>query len=220
MNHAQRSNSFAMLGVLTTLTLFVLSLPLIAFAASDSSDTDTTATKEITKKDNKIIIKKADDKKDDKNKLKKKEFVIKCVGKNKIFDKTKKRCVEEEEAQTLNLDSIYSYGRSLAHAGRYEDAIRVLKLVHDDSDPRVLNYLGYSNRKLGNMDKALSYYHAAVASNPDFSLVREYLGEAYIQLGLLEKAREQLTQIERICGNKTCREYALLTKFMVESQIR
>jgi tetratricopeptide (TPR) repeat protein len=216
MNFAQRSNSFAMLGVLTTLTLFVLSLPLIAFAAGDSNDSGTPNTSKSMKKDGKIIIKKADDKK----KKKKKEFVIKCFGKNKIFDKTKKRCVEEEEAQTLNQDSIYSHGRSLAHAGRYEDAIRVLKLAHDGSDPRVLNYLGYSNRKLGNMDKALIYYHAVVASNPDFSLVREYLGEAYIQLGLLEKAREQLTQIERICGNKTCREYALLTKFMVESQIR
>lgn len=220
MNHPQRSKSFAMLGVLTTLTLFVLSLPVIAFAAGESGDSDTTATSKTMNKDNKIIFKKADDKKDGKKKVKRKEFVIKCFGKNKIFDKTKKRCVKEEESQTLNQDSIYSHGRSLAHAGRYEDAIRVLKLAHDDSDPRVLNYLGYSNRKLGNMDKALIYYHAAVASNPDFSLVREYLGEAYIQLGLLEKAREQLTQIERICGNKACREYALLTKFMVESQVR
>lgn len=216
MNFAQRSNSFAMLGVLTTLTLFVLSLPLVAFAAGDSNDSGTTDTSTKSKK---VIIKKTNDNKAGKKKPKKKEFVIKCFGKNKIFDKTKKRCVEEE-AQTLNQDSIYSHGRSLAHAGRYEDAIRVLKLAHDGSDPRVLNYLGYSNRKLGNMDKALVYYHAAVASNPDFTLVREYLGEAYIQLGLLEKAREQLTQIERICGNKTCREYALLTKFMIESQVR
>ena len=215
MKYPQRTNAFVALGVLATLTLYVLSLPQVAFAAGDSSDSDTADTAKIKKKDN-VIIKKTDDKK----KMKKKEFVIKCFGKNRVFDKTKKKCVEEEESQSLNQDSIYSHGRALAHAGRYEDAIRVLKLARDDRDPRVLNYLGYANRKLGHMDKALNYYHAAVASNPDFTLVREYLGEAYIQLGLLEKAREQLTQIERICGYKTCREYALLTKFMVDSQIR
>jgi len=216
MNFAQRSNTFAIYSVLTTLTLFILSLPMLAFAAGDSDDSDSSDTSKTMKKKDNVIIEKTGDKEE----VKKKEFVIKCFGKNKIFDKTKKKCVDEEESQTLNQDSIYSHGRSLAHAGRYEDAIRVLKLAHDGSDPRVLNYLGYSNRKLGNMDKALDYYHAAVAANPDFSLVREYLGEAYIQLGQLEKAREQLTQIERICGNKTCREYALLTKFMVERQLR
>lgn len=155
----------------------------------------------------------------DNSKPKKKFFVIKCFN-GKIWDKQKKKCIEEEQSDTLNQDSIYDFGRDLARAGKYENAIRVLLLARDQSDPRVLNYLGYSNRKLGNMDKALRYYHAAVASNPDFTLVREYLGEAYIQLGLLEKAREQLTQLERICGSRSCREYSILSKYMVEYQLR
>ncbi|MCG6859528.1 MAG: tetratricopeptide repeat protein [Salaquimonas sp.] len=113
---------------------------------------------------------------------------------------------------------LYNYGRGMAKAGHYEKAIAALKMAPDQEDPRVLNYLGYSNRKLGNMDVALGYYHAAVAQNPDFSLVREYLGEAYIQLGLLEKAREQLSEIERICGSKTCGEYGQLANLIVDSQ--
>jgi tetratricopeptide (TPR) repeat protein len=110
---------------------------------------------------------------------------------------------------------IYDYGKSLAKAGEYELAISTLKLAPDQNDPRLLNYLGYSNRKLGRMDEALGYYHAAIAQNPDFSLVREYLGEAYIQLGMLEKAREQLTEIERICGGRACSEYGQLADMMV-----
>jgi tetratricopeptide (TPR) repeat protein len=113
---------------------------------------------------------------------------------------------------------IYDYGKWLAKAGDFEDAIATLLLAPDQDDPRVLNYLGYSHRKLGKMDAALGYYHAAVAQNPDFSLVREYLGEAYIQLGELEAAREQLTQIERICGGRACDEYGQLADLIVESQ--
>jgi tetratricopeptide (TPR) repeat protein len=114
---------------------------------------------------------------------------------------------------------IYDYGKQLAKAGEFELAIATLKLAPDQEDPRVLNYLGFSHRKLGKMDEALGYYHAAISQNPDFSLVREYLGEAYIQLGMLEQAREQLTEIERICGGRTCGEYGELARLIVDSQI-
>lgn len=121
----------------------------------------------------------------------------------------------EEEKQSL----IYDYGKWLAKQGSYNKAITVLYSAPDQHDPRVLNYLGYSHRKLGKMDEALGYYKAAIAQNPDFSLVREYLGEAYIQLGMLEQAREQLTEIERICGGKSCGEYGQLANLIVDSQI-
>jgi tetratricopeptide (TPR) repeat protein len=138
----------------------------------------------------------------------------------------KGKCVDAAEMQKDDTKSesdqqgmLYDYGRAMAKAGHYEKAIAALKLAPDQTDPRVLNYLGYSNRKLGHMDQALHYYHAAVAQNPDYSLVREYLGEAYIQLGLLEKAREQLSEIERICGSKSCGEYGQLAELMVDRQL-
>lgn len=137
-------------------------------------------------------------------------------GKGKCVKEADLKTKPEEEKQGL----IYDYGRSMAKAGHFEKAIGALKMAPDQDDPRVLNYLGYSNRKLGNMDVALGYYRAAVAKDPDFSLVREYLGEAYIQLGLLEKAREQLSEIERICGSKACGEYGQLANLIVDSQTR
>lgn len=193
------------------LAMPLLMQPALTYAAGESEDSGT-----LTKSDEDKTL---PGKKDDIKKEEKKKFVIKCL-KGKIWDSTKKKCTAEEDTSSLDQDSIYTYGRYLARSEQYDDAIRVLKLAHDQSDPRVLNYLGYSNRKLGNMDEALGYYHAAISANPDFTLVREYLGEAYIQLGQLEKAREQLTQIQRICGNQTCREYAMLTKYMVDHQLR
>lgn len=133
----------------------------------------------------------------------------------------KGKCVEaadlknpEPEKQSM----IYDYGKSLAKSGEYALAISALRMAPDQNDPRVLNYLGYSHRKLGKMDEALGYYQAAIAQDPDFSLVREYLGEAYIQIGLLEQAREQLSEIERICGGRSCGEYGELARLIVDSQ--
>ena len=138
----------------------------------------------------------------------------------RLFGKGK--CVSEADfsgSATEKQSLIYNYGKSRADAGDYTHAIAVLAMAPDQTDPRVLNYLGFSHRKLGRMDEALGYYRAAIAQDPDFSLVREYLGEAYIQLGLLEQAREQLSEIERICGGRECGEYRKLAEVMVDSQI-
>ena len=153
----------------------------------------------------------------DTTKPKKPLFAVKCKE-GKVWVKAKLRCMEEEEAKKLEQSSIYETGRDLAYIGEYDKAIRWLTLAPDQSDPRVNNMLGFSNRKLGNMDVALAHYYKAINADPDYSLVREYLGEAYIQLGMLEKAREQLTEIERICGGRSCEEYGKLAELMVDSQ--
>ena len=169
-----------------------------AFAAGDSDGASATAPKECPKgevwdAEAKTLLGKG-----------------KCVAEADL----KKKPASEQQGM------IYDYGRGMAKAGHYDLAIAALEMAPDQGDPRVLNYLGYSNRKLGKLDVALGYYRAAVAEDPDFSLVREYLGEAYIQLGLLEKAREQLSEIERICGSKACNEYGQLANLIVDSQIR
>lgn len=139
----------------------------------------------------------------------------KCVSETEIKEDKKGASLDIEEQQKL----FYDYGKARANAGDYQHAIAVLRMAPNQDDPRVLNYLGFSHRKLGRMDEALGYYRAAIAADPDFSLVREYLGEAYIQLGLLEKAREQLSEIERICGGRECGEYRQLADLIIDSQI-
>lgn len=207
------TNSTKIASIIPTIALALplLTVPISSFAVGEDGDGTTPAISKCETGLKWNIKEKKCIKKDAKT-------AIKCLGK-RIWDEKAKKCVKEEKSTSIDQDSIYIYGRDLARAGQYENAIRVLFLAHDQSDPRVLNYLGYSNRKMGNFDKALTYYHAAVSANPDFTLVREYLGEAYIHLGQLENAREQLTEIERICGTKDCREYALLAKFMVDYQV-
>lgn len=127
----------------------------------------------------------------------------------KVWDKKTKKCVNASYG-VLDDDSIYEAGRDLAYAGRYDEAIAVLTLAQDKTDERILNFLGYSHRKSGRVLVGLGYYQEAVRNNPEYTLVREYMGEAYLQLGDVASARQQLGEIEKRCG-KDCREYSMLS---------
>ncbi|MCV3242985.1 tetratricopeptide repeat protein [Mesorhizobium sp. ZC-5] len=128
-------------------------------------------------------------------------------AKGKVYDTKSKKCVPKTSA--VDDDSIYETGRSLAMEGRYGEAIEVLSLAKDKTDPRILNYLGYSHRKQGRVLVGLGYYQEALRNNPEYTLVREYMGEAHLQLGDVASAKEQLSEIEKRCG-KGCSEYTEL----------
>jgi tetratricopeptide (TPR) repeat protein len=125
----------------------------------------------------------------------------------KVWDKKQQKCVSKQSK--LDDDSIYEAGRDLAMAGRYGEAIEVLAMAANKQDPRILNYLGYSHRKAGRITVGLGYYQEALRIDPNYTLVREYLGEAYLTLGDVAAAKNQLSEIEKRCGTG-CREYTLL----------
>ena len=124
-----------------------------------------------------------------------------------VFDDASQKCVEKTSLNEH--DRLYDEGRQLARAGRYGEAIVLLSSIADSGDPRVLNYLGYSHRKQGRIDVGLGYYEEALRMNPDFTLAREYMGEAYLQKGDLPAAKAQLSEIESRCG-AACGEYVEL----------
>ena len=130
--------------------------------------------------------------------------------KGEVWDKKQQKCVKPKTGM-IDDTSIYEAGRDLALAGRYDEAITVLTLAADKTDPRILNYLGYSHRKSGRVTVGLGYYQEALRQDPNYTLVREYLGEAHLQIGDVPAAREQLSEIEKRCG-KGCAEYAVLSK--------
>ena len=130
--------------------------------------------------------------------------------KGKVHDKKTNTCKDAQRG-AVDDDSLYEYGRALALQGRYAEALNVLYLAADKSDPRILNYLGYSHRKSGRVSVGLGYYQEALRQDPNYTQVREYMGEAYLQQGNVEAAQEQLSEIERRCG-KGCREYTLLAE--------
>lgn len=135
--------------------------------------------------------------------------VTKCK-KGEVYDTKSKKCAAPKQGM-LDDDNIYEAGHDLAMAGRYDEAIAVLTLAANKKDPRILNYLGYSHRKSGRIVVGLGYYEEALRQNPDYTLVREYLGEARLQMGDVTGAREQLGEIEKRAG-KQSREYGMLSE--------
>ena len=133
--------------------------------------------------------------------------------KKHVWDKRKRKCVAAKRSSNLDDENLYEAARDLAYAKRYDEALTVLHLASNKRDPRILNYLGYATRKSGDVKKGLAYYQAAIDLNPDYTLARSYMGEAYLQLGDLASAKEQLRQIKLRCKG-ACPEYAAL-----ESQI-
>jgi tetratricopeptide (TPR) repeat protein len=134
----------------------------------------------------------------------------KCKKDGRVWNMKKLVC---EDAQNGGLDdeSIYEAGREFALDGRYNEAITTLNYAANAQDKRVLNYLGYSYRKAGHVDVGLTYYKQALAIDPDYTLVREYLGEALIQMGDISGAKGQLLEIKNRCKG-ACPEYAELAE--------
>jgi Flp pilus assembly protein TadD len=78
----------------------------------------------------------------------------------------------------------------------------------------VHNLLGYSYRKRATPDlaKAFEHYNIALRLNPNHKGAHEYIGEAYLMDKKPAEAEKHLAQLEAICGNRSCDEYADLSK--------
>lgn len=99
------------------------------------------------------------------------------------------------------MDPNYSAAKQLIEDGKYAEAIPLLEKVvaGDDQNADAFNYLGYSNRQLGNHDAALTHYQKALAIEPRHRGANEYLGELYLTLGDLPKAEERLDVLDGAC---------------------
>ncbi|MFD2206674.1 tetratricopeptide repeat protein [Kiloniella antarctica] len=94
---------------------------------------------------------------------------------------------------------------------KYDEAQPYLQkaLVQEPNDADVYNMLGYSQRKMGNKDKALGYYTKALEINPKHRRANEYLGELYLGLDQPDKAKERLSVLDKSCFFG-CDEYTTL----------
>lgn len=129
--------------------------------------------------------------------------------KGEVWNSKTRKCVKVQSG-VLPDEELYQQGRALAKESQYDWAIEVLSAVQDQEDPRVLNYLGYSNRKAGRLEIGITYYRKALAIDPNFNLAREYLGEGYIAAGRVDLAMNELAAIARSCGTG-CEEYKELS---------
>ena len=84
----------------------------------------------------------------------------------------------------------------------------------DKKNADILNYLGYTLRKTGDLKQAEIYYLKGLELDSGHLGINEYLGELYVQTGRVELAKERL---EVLKGCK-CEEYEELRELIEEKK--
>ena len=90
----------------------------------------------------------------------------------------------------------------------YSQAFKKLEKAYksDKKNPDVLNYMGFTSRKVGNFDQAEKFYLKGLSIKPNHNGINEYLGELYVQTNRIDKANERL----EVLKNCNCKEYGEL----------
>ena len=88
---------------------------------------------------------------------------------------------------------------------RYEKALKLLLKSNKKkpNNPDILNYLGFTTRKLGDFNQGEKYYLDGLAIEPGHIGINEYLGELYVSTNRMDLAKERL----KILKNCKCKEY-------------
>lgn len=73
------------------------------------------------------------------------------------------------------------------------------------------NLLGYSYRKNGELTTASTWYRKALEFDPNHKGALEYLGELYVQIGDVTKAKDHVVRLEKLCPSG-CEELEDLRK--------
>src|SRR5262245_15918492 len=63
----------------------------------------------------------------------------------------------------------------------------------------VYNLMGFSLRKTGDYKQAYTFYRKALDFDPQHKGALEYLGELYVETGQLDKAKENVALLQKIC---------------------
>jgi len=87
----------------------------------------------------------------------------------------------------------------------YSQAFKKLNKVYksDKKNPDILNYMGFTSRKIDNFKEAENYYLKGLDLDPKHNGINEYLGELYVQTNRMDKANERLAVLK----NCDCEEY-------------
>jgi len=95
----------------------------------------------------------------------------------------------------------------------YSQAFKKLENAYssDKSNPDILNYMGYTSRKIGNFDQAEKFYLTGLSIDPKHNGINEYLGELYVQTNRIDEATERL-EVLKDCNCDEFKELELIIK--------
>lgn len=115
------------------------------------------------------------------------------------------------------VDPDYTAGVRAIKAEKFAEAIPALQRVvaRDARNADAYNWLAYATRRHGDPAASLPLYEKALAIDPKHRGAHEYIGEAYLMLGNLPKAKAHLARLDSLCF-LPCSEYRDLKKAVEE----
>jgi len=106
------------------------------------------------------------------------------------------------------------YGRAadLVASAKYDEALPILLDLADTTpgDADLFNLLGFTHRKMGDLDSAASYYQRALRLSPDHRGALAYQGELFLKRSDLPSAEANLARLASLCPTG-CQERDELT---------
>jgi tetratricopeptide (TPR) repeat protein len=108
---------------------------------------------------------------------------------------------DDADDQALMADADYGAGLAALKADDAATALRhfqsALKRFPDAAN--LHNELGFTHRKLRQLDKAFEHYKRALMIEPRHRAAHEYIGEAYLLVGDVPSAEKHLAALRSIC---------------------
>ena len=104
-----------------------------------------------------------------------------------------------DKTEPVSVD--YKNGSIAAYNGKFLVAIKHLELAAriSPNNPDVYNLLGYSHRKLDQLEQAFDNYRKALNLDPLHLGANEYIGELYLRTNNIKKAEEHLEVLDDVC---------------------
>ena len=100
-----------------------------------------------------------------------------------------------------------------SYSSAIENLLKAEKYNKKDAD--IYNYLGFSYRKIGDLEKAALYYNKALTISPKHKGALEYQGEMFLTLGQLPKAEANLKKLDKLCF-LGCKEEKMLKESILK----
>ena len=89
--------------------------------------------------------------------------------------------------------------------------------THQHAD--VYNLMGFSLRKTGDYKQAYTFYRKALDFDPEHKGALEYLGELYVETGEIDKAKQNVALLQRLCPGG-CEELADLERALARASAK
>jgi tetratricopeptide (TPR) repeat protein len=119
-------------------------------------------------------------------------------------------------ADAPDLTSVRAKLKAKDYRGALAELTPMLE-THQHAD--VYNLMGFGLRKIGDYQQAYTFYRKALDFDAVHKGALEYLGELYVETGQIEKARENLDTLRKLCP-VGCEELADLEQAITKAALK